>query len=74
MEDISRKIELFGEGLISEDMVIIDYNEELKDQCHVFMENYWTTDREFYYQFITEADLSGVTNPPTSGTEPEFRR
>jgi len=72
MENISRKLELFGQGLISDNTEIIDYNEELKDSCHNFMTTYWTVDREFYYQFITDADISGVLYPPAPGPEPDF--
>ena len=72
MENISRKIELFGEGKISEDDVIIDYNENLKNDCFVLMSDYWTVDREYYYQFITSADLHEVISPSATTPSPSF--
>lgn len=56
--DLTQKIELFGQGYITEGVSFIDYDPNLLSQYHSLLTNYWSPWMEWYVQkYITSADL-----------------
>jgi hypothetical protein len=71
---ISEKIELFKNGFISDENILINYDQELLDDCYALLDSYWSADLQYYVKhFMTDEDYLNEKNKtdtfPISGED-----